>query len=156
MAICDGCGAVAEAEHIRRRILRLELATRYRPIHIHTLLIGTAPPDRIEDYFYFSEREASEFQRAGFFLAYAIECPLSQRTDTREAVRHAMPTVLKRVNFSYKPQSIVLFSPATEELIVPLQAAGLADRLLLHNGAPYPALLDATQDKLTPAFSAKS
>jgi len=155
MAICDGCGAVADAEHIRARIQRLELATRYRPIHIHTLLIGTAPPALIEDYFYFSEREASEFQKAGFFLTYAVECPLSERADAREAVRHAVPIVVKRVNLSYKPQSIVLFSPATEELIVPLQAAGLAERLLLHNGAPYPALLDATQDKLTPAFSAK-
>jgi len=41
----------------------------------------------------------------------------------------------------------VLFSPATVELIAPLQATGLADRLLLSNGAPYPSLIDVAHEK---------
>jgi len=52
MPVCDGCGAQADSAHIRRRIERLELATRFRPIHIQVLLIDAAPPARPEDYFY--------------------------------------------------------------------------------------------------------
>ncbi len=52
MRVCDGCGAQADDGHIRRRIERLELATRFRPIHIQVLLIDAAPPARAEDYFY--------------------------------------------------------------------------------------------------------
>ena len=52
MIVCDGCGAQADDAHIRARIGRLELATRFRPIHIDTLLIDAAPPSRPEDYFY--------------------------------------------------------------------------------------------------------
>ena len=147
MATCDGCGNAVDAEHIRQRIERLELATRYRPVHIQTLLIGATPPARAEEYVYASERQAEELQKSGIFLVYAVECPLGEYTDTHEAVRRSVPTVLKRVQFSYKPQSIVLFGPATAELIAPMQAAGMADRLVLHNSAPYPALLDAVHDK---------
>jgi hypothetical protein len=147
MTICDGCGNTVDAEHIRQRIERLELATRYRPVHIHTLLVGTAPPPRAEEYLYASEKEAAELQKNGIFLAYAVECPLGERNDAHEALRRVVPTMLKRVQFSYKPQWVVLFSPATAELIAPMQAAGMADRLVLHNSAPYPALLDAIHDK---------
>jgi len=52
MHVCDGCGAQADDAHIRARIERLELATRFRPIHIQTLLIDAAPPARFQDYFY--------------------------------------------------------------------------------------------------------
>jgi len=50
--VCDGCGMQADDAHIRRRIERLELATRFRPIHIQVLLIDGAPPARPGDYFY--------------------------------------------------------------------------------------------------------
>lgn len=52
MPVCDGCGSTVDEAHIRRRIERLELATRFRPIHIHVLLLDAAPPARVEDYFY--------------------------------------------------------------------------------------------------------
>ena len=52
MPICDGCGCDVDAQHIRHRIERLELATRFRPVHIQVLLIDGAPPARKEDYFY--------------------------------------------------------------------------------------------------------
>jgi len=52
MLVCDGCGMPADDVHIRRRVERLELATRFRPIHIQVLLIDAAPPFRTEDYFY--------------------------------------------------------------------------------------------------------
>src|SRR5580704_6928279 len=52
MPVCDGCGAQCDDAHIRARIERLELATRFRPIHIHTLLIDATPPPSPQDYFY--------------------------------------------------------------------------------------------------------
>jgi hypothetical protein len=52
MPACDGCGIEATNLHRRERIERLELATRFRPIHIQVLFLDSAPPLRFEDYFY--------------------------------------------------------------------------------------------------------
>lgn len=52
MPACDGCGIEASDLHRRQRIERLELATRFRPIHIQILFLDSAPPIRFEDYFY--------------------------------------------------------------------------------------------------------
>jgi hypothetical protein len=60
MPVCDGCGAQVDDAHIRQRIERLELATRFRPIHISALLIDAAPPARFEDYFYRATGDRSE------------------------------------------------------------------------------------------------
>jgi hypothetical protein len=57
---CDGCGVTASDAHIRRRIERLELATRYRPIHIQTLFLPLAPPEPMEDFFYSVRPPAAE------------------------------------------------------------------------------------------------
>lgn len=102
---CDGCGREASDEHLRRRIARLEWASRFRPIHIDTLILTPEPPEEIEDFFYFPEewpqdpearafqedllessgisqkransREGGllSFQQAGYFLAHWVECP---------------------------------------------------------------------------------
>jgi hypothetical protein len=173
MPVCDGCGARVDDAHIRQRIERLELATRFRPIHIHILLIEAAPPARLEDFFYrvsgnggprsvpsrmyFSElaklvgaipgsetqdeTTLAEFQRRGFFLAYAVDCPVSDYNDpfkrlTTE-IRRLAPTVVLRVKTSYKPKYVALVSQPTQELIQPLQAAEWGDRLVLDDGAPF-------------------
>src|ERR1700685_3227105 len=60
MPVCDSCGARVDDAHIRQRIERLELATRFRPVHISVLLIDAAPPARFEDYFYRATSEPSE------------------------------------------------------------------------------------------------
>jgi len=52
MPVCDGCGSVVDDEHIRRRIQRLEQATRFRPIHIQFLLLDASPPPDPRDFFY--------------------------------------------------------------------------------------------------------
>ena len=49
---CDGCGLPASPEHIAERLRRLELSTRYRPVHIGVLFVALAPAVRIEDDFY--------------------------------------------------------------------------------------------------------
>ena len=60
MPVCDGCGAQVDDAHIRARIERLEMATRFRPIHIQVLILGVAPPARPEDYFYRAAEQGTE------------------------------------------------------------------------------------------------
>jgi hypothetical protein len=165
MRVCDGCGSPADEAHIRQRIERLEMATRFRPIHIQTLLLGDAPPTSIEDYFYRPVREGesrsapaknffiemlkaagiapdaaaneeaalAEFQHRGFYLAHAIECPIeSSRTkpeDLNERVRSAAPTIVKRIEFSYRPKHVVAIGVAVKALIPSLQKSSIGDRL---------------------------
>lgn len=104
--LCDGCGRPASAEHIAARIRRLELATRFRPVHIVLLILAEAPPPRVEDYFYYPAATRNErtglsrvlfdelmqaagiplgqgdascltaFQQSGLFLADSLECPV--------------------------------------------------------------------------------
>jgi hypothetical protein len=108
--LCDGCGQPAQAEHIAERFRRLELATRFRPIHISVLFLMGAPPSALADYFYNREsrskrsadaqaffdglmecvgaKESSDdgtalagFQHLGHFLASCTECPLETATE---------------------------------------------------------------------------
>jgi hypothetical protein len=50
--VCDGCGFPASPEHIAARMERLEMVTRFRPIHVHVLFVALEPPGRMEDEFY--------------------------------------------------------------------------------------------------------
>lgn len=169
MPVCDGCGRSVDEAHIRRRIERLEVATRFRPIHIGALLIEAAPPARAEDFFYGggtdgtrsaagqnyfnelakltgtrvvsangeSEPVLAEFQRRGFFLTAAVECPVDDFRELRSAVQRFAPTVLRRVQSSYKPKHVVLISEPSSELIDAFRGAGWGDRLILDGAAPF-------------------
>ena len=101
---CDGCGQAASAEHIARRLRRLEWATRHRPVHIHTLLLGGVAPREDAELLYAPGDEfrgeaadllravgistagkapadiRREFQAAGFFLTHLLECPVEVET----------------------------------------------------------------------------
>ena len=74
MPVCDGCGAQADDAHIRRRIERLELATRFRPIHIQVLLIDAAPPARAEDYFYHAVNREDRSQGSRNYFDEIARC----------------------------------------------------------------------------------
>jgi hypothetical protein len=98
--LCDGCGQSASPEHIARRLKGLEWATRYRPIHLHTLLLGSVSPQAPAELLYSPEENhtgeaanlvaaagisvagksadgiQSEFQRRGIYLTHVLECPL--------------------------------------------------------------------------------
>jgi hypothetical protein len=169
MPLCDGCGALVDEAHIRRRIERLELATRFRPIHIQVLLLDATPLPAPEDNFYRAagsvprsvaaqrffdeiakcigrkpgetlpeESVLTEFQRRGFFLAYAVECAVEAPEPLSAAVARLAPTVLLRLNTSYKPKFIAPVSPALQPVISLLQNNSWADRLVLHDGEPFP------------------
>jgi hypothetical protein len=95
--ICDGCGLAASQEHIARRLKRLENMTRYRPIHVQTLILGTRSPELNGEHLYSAageftgegaevlraagvEREGrsvegtlADFQRKGFLVTNALE-----------------------------------------------------------------------------------
>src|SRR5260370_6787130 len=98
--VCDGCGQTATAEHIARRLQRLEWTTRYPPVHIHTLLLGAFSPREEKEFLYATvgefqaeaahlldalgisasgttaEAVNAECQRAGFVLTHVLECSL--------------------------------------------------------------------------------
>ena len=94
-----------------------------------------------------SEEEAlAEFQRRGFFLADICECPLEEfasaagdhsKTFVRPAhIRKFAPTVVKRIQHSYKPKKIVLIGADSAEVIPALEQAGMTGQLVLENGRP--------------------
>lgn len=167
MPVCDGCGATVDDAHIRRRIERLEMATRYRPIHIQVLILDAAPPTTPEDYFYHASGEEpkrsaqarerfdallectgeapsrfaretyalAEFQRQGLFLANLVECPSG--LDFEKAAARCASSLLKRIQFSYKPKYLALISPALASISSLLSEGGWTERLILNNGAPF-------------------
>jgi hypothetical protein len=193
MPVCDGCGAQVDDAHIRARIERLEMATRYRPIHIQVLLLDAEPPERVEDFFYrpagdpaersgaarayydallrctgedpsrfSSEVDAlAEFQRRGLFLTNVVECFAGSGLDA--AVERFAPSLLKRIQFSYKPKFVAAISPALQGILPLLQQSDWADRLILNGAVPFDArsssvhgpadLAAAVNEKLTKAVS---
>jgi hypothetical protein len=157
--LCDGCGLPASPEHIRQRLARLEAATRFRPIHIGVLFLIPSPPEG-PDFYDPSPRplgarellldalgiaapseapggdgaaaiesRLSDFQRRGFYFASLSECPLPESAAS-QALSRLGPTLLKRIQFSYKPKSVVLLSGALAPLLPMLAAAGQGIRVL--------------------------
>jgi hypothetical protein len=134
---CDGCGQLVPAEHIARRLQRLEWATRFRPIHIQALLLAASAPESDSEFLYSpeapftglagdllaalsissagksNEEILADFQKRGLFLAYLLECPLASGTEPPEAVdlldRH-LPQALARIRRSLKPKRALVLS----------------------------------------------
>lgn len=182
MPVCDGCGLPVDAKHIRQRIERLELATRFRPVHISVLLLDAAHPSQLQDFFYAAancagsppvrsayfdklsklapvpdarpETVLAEFQRRGLFLASAVECPISGDDQLVAAVRRLASTAVRRVQTSYKPKFVALIARATAELIEPFRAAGWGDRLVLDHGAPFASLTETARGSVAEALAA--
>jgi len=162
MRVCDGCAGEVDESHIRRRIERLEMAARFRPIHIQVLLLGDAPPTSIEDYFYRLpiqgearassairsigeilaaagiEEEAAmdtkaalaDFQRRGFYLADAVECPVTPE-ELDERVSRLAPTIIKRIKFSYRPKYVAVVGVAAQRLIPVFKECAVAQKLVM-------------------------
>lgn len=83
---CDGCGLPATSEHIAARIRRLELATRFRPIHIGILFVAASPPVRASDDFY------SPPESKHFFDPFMEVLEISAAKGTRDATHEAADT----------------------------------------------------------------
>jgi hypothetical protein len=181
--VCDGCGVAASPEHLRERFARLELATRFRPIHIGVLFLIPAPDAGLD--FYDSLRRTAgarellldaleipnppqtsgesnanesrliEFQRRGFYFASVSECPLPADA-TASTLTHLAPTLLKRIQFSYKPKSVVLLSESLAPLVPLLAGAGRGIRILPDGAAiAWPPTGDPPRDAVFRAACAR-
>jgi len=144
LLLCDGCGQRASEEHIGRRLARLECTTRFRPVHIGTLLLGAIAPGRDLEFLYAPaggfageagiilgaagishigksvEVTLAEFQRSGLFLTHVLECPLEPGLGSREIVGllgRRFPEVLARIRRSLKPKRVIPISGLLEPLL---------------------------------------
>jgi hypothetical protein len=160
---CDGCGQSASPEHIARRLLRLEWTTRYRPVHIAALLLGSVSPLAEQDFLYRGkfqgearrlleavgistpgkspETVLSEFQRGGFFLTHVLECPLetseAEESCCESLLARRVSQVLTRIRRSLKPKRVVLISGRLAPLAARLSSAELGCPVILDNGQPF-------------------
>lgn len=163
--LCDGCGQPASPEHIARRLQRLEWATRYRPIHLHTLLLGAISPLVPEEFLYSpvdahsgeaanliaaagistsgksADTIQSEFQRRGIYLTHVLECPLDvpfTGPDFLTNVFHMrLPTVFTRIRRSLKPKRLAFVSRSLTPLIERFASAQLNCELVLDGGRAF-------------------
>jgi len=174
---CDGCGQIASTEHIARRLQRLEWATRYRPVHIHTLFLGGASPQKQEEFLYSpngefhgeadtlleaagvstagktAEAVHAEFQRTGFFLTHVLECPMENESAPTSVLASLMEqrlaAVAVRIRRSLKPKRVVLISRALETILEKFVALQLGCPLVLDDGKPF--ALDGSDTQKTAA-----
>jgi len=160
--LCDGCAQAASPEHIARRLQRLEWTTRYRPVHIATLLLGAVSPRNDADFLYSgkfsgeacrilevagiateektSEAVLAEFQRGGFFLAYVLECPLddsAQESEAGKLLAQRLGPTLARIRRSLRPKKAVLFDKRLGPLLERMSSAELGCPVLLDAGKPF-------------------
>jgi hypothetical protein len=160
--VCDGCGQTASAEHFARRLQRLEWTTRYRPVHINTLVLGAFSPQEEKDFLYAPGGEFhgeaahllealgismtgkagdavhAEFQRAGFFLTHVLECPLGrdagQGDEAAALLAQRLQPVARRIRRSLKPKRVVLISQALGPILDELLALELGCPVVLDHG----------------------
>jgi hypothetical protein len=162
---CDGCGQPASPDHFARRLQRLEWSTRYRPVHIQTLLLGAFPAAQ-ESSFLYSEAlppdgEAArlldalqirwegkpptsflgEFQKRGLFLMHLLECSVERASLTEEGLQSRLeahlPLAAARIRRSLKPKRVVLISPELQVVAGRLTESCLGCPVLLHLGKPF-------------------
>jgi len=94
--------------------------------------VGHKPGDTADE-----ETTLTEFQRRGFYLAYAVECPIQSPIQLAADVAKLAPRVLLRLNTSYKPKFVAAISQELQPLIPVFQGNSWADRLILQHGAPF-------------------
>jgi len=162
---CDGCGQLASSEHIARRLRRLELTTRYRPIHLQAVFLGPQSPASEMEFLYGAEagfqgeaadllralnienagRPANlvllEFQKKGYLLTHVLECASEQGSavteSLKESLKRKLASVLKRLRTSLRPKRVVVFSVAMTPLVEELKSAQIGGELLLDGGVPF-------------------
>jgi hypothetical protein len=173
---CDGCGQLASSEHLAKRLQRLEWTTRYRPLHVGTLLLGAISPANDSEFLY-SERgefageaqrvlevagissgeksaEAilTEFQRGGFLLTHVLECPLEPSadsvTDVPAMLAKQFPFVAARVRRSLKPKRVVPISQWLGPSLGTPEKADLGCPIILEGIAPFALDGNAPQEAI--------
>jgi hypothetical protein len=164
---------LAAPEHLAARLARLEQATRYRPLHIQTLLVSAFVPAEPSHFLYAADgtfegeaaqllsalevstagksREAvlTEFQKRGLLLTHILACPpeFSRDVESLQALLASQVQVaLVRIRRSLKPKRVVVISHRLDFLMPKLNEASL--------GCPVAmAHLDADVDQPTQSGS---
>lgn len=121
--VCDGCGLAASPDHIAERVGRLELATRFRPIHVSTLFVALAPTGGIENDFY-GPPVAKSFFDAMMKAAEIFAAPDKPRS---ESVDSGADTA-KLVEFQHRGYYVAYLSEC------PIPADAAADAAILRLG----------------------
>jgi hypothetical protein len=161
---CDGCGQLGSPRHIAKRLQRLEWTTRYRPVHIGTLLLGAVAPRSDSDFLYAecgefqgqagsvlaaagiskmgkpTEAVLAEFQRGGLLLAYVLDCPFEPNGDPgslQRLLQERLPGVLARVRRSWKPKRLVPTAEALAPSLGALERANLGCAIVLDSDKPF-------------------
>lgn len=163
--VCDGCGQTASREHIARRLQWLEWATKYRPVHIHTLLLGAFSPQDEKHFLYApggefrgeaallldalgistagktGEAVLAEFQRAGFFLTHVLECPLDgnlqQGTGVAALLMKRLQPMATRIRRSLKPKRVMAVTGELTPVVEDILALDLGCPIVLDHGKPF-------------------
>jgi hypothetical protein len=149
-------------EHIARRLQRLEWTTRYRPVHINTLLLGAFSPREDKDFLYCPGEEFGgeaaqllealgiaragktadvvhgEFQRGGYFLTHVLECAPGNDGESESAVTDLLTKrlepVARRIRRSLKPKRVVLISRGLAPILEKIVALELGCPVVLDDG----------------------
>jgi hypothetical protein len=163
--ICDGCGQIASPRHLAARFRRLEWATRWRPLHIHTLLLGTVAPEKDTDFVYSDAGDFGgvaacilrvagvatagkpadavhhELQRVGIFVAHVLECPLEDTVGTDEALAQLLAEraggTLTRIRRSIKPKRTALIGPGFDSVLAKFTPEALGCDVILDGGRAF-------------------
>jgi hypothetical protein len=164
MLPCDGCGQFAPPAHIARRLQRLEWATRYRPVHLQTLLLGGIVPSQQSSFLYADSEQfsgeasqllqaveisaeakardqvLSEFQKRGLMLIHILDCPLEGRLSPAEVqglLERQLAATLVRIRRSLKPKRVLLFSKELATVAAKITEAAVECPILADNGKPF-------------------
>ena len=149
--LCDGCGQAASPEHVTRRLQRLEWMTRYRPVHVGTVLLAAYSPEADSDFLYAETAEITgegkhlltatginatgktkeailtQFQRGGFLLGHVLECALEPESRNEAALaallKARMPAFLARLRRSFQPKCAASISSKLDPFL-----AGLTEK----------------------------
>jgi hypothetical protein len=139
--------------------------TRYRPVHVGTVLLGAYSPDGDSDFLYAEtpeitgeaarvlsavgisadgkkkEATLSEFQRGGFLLGYVLECPLEAESRSAAAVaallKARMPAFLARLRRSFQPKRVASISSKLDPFLAGLTETELSCALLSDGGKSF-------------------
>jgi hypothetical protein len=162
---CDGCGQPASPDHFARRLQRLEWSTRYRPVHIQTLLLSAVAPAQTINFLYAEavhpegesaqlldalqipwegkspETFLTDFQKRGLFLIHFLECPLDPANlspaATQALLEKHLPLAVARIRRSLKPKRVALISSELQPLVGKLTESSLGCPVLLHLDKPF-------------------
>jgi hypothetical protein len=91
--------------------------------------------------------------RGGFYLADAVECPVTAQGELQTRVEDVVPTVLKRIEFSYRSKHVVPIGASVRQLIPVLQKSNLADRIVLVDVSAQMGLRPEFGDHIAAALS---